>query len=153
MANFLYAIAKQGFLTEITVGGYQGQMNWRRDTFGAALVKGTYEARQNEHISLADIGSANLIPNGRVNLVTGTNGVRGVGAEWGTAYADTVTFTDLPADGTQANFIVIYLNNGNVDADNVLVSYIDTAENLPILLNGGNVEVRWDTGQDRIFRL
>ena len=34
-----------------------------------------------------------------------------------------------------------------------LVAYIDTATGLPVTPNGGNIQIVWDTGANKIFAL
>jgi hypothetical protein len=34
-----------------------------------------------------------------------------------------------------------------------LIAFIDAATNLPVTPNGGNINIAWDTGTNKIFKL
>ncbi len=147
MANFLYNRGREGFLTSITEGAFTGQIDWSNDTFGAALVDtGSYIADQANHTNMTQVGGVF-----QETAITGnTSGT----ATDGTAVADNTVFTAVAGPG-EAGAIVIYRENSTVDADNVLIAYIDSATttNLPVTLNGGDVTVIWDSNSGRIFKL
>lgn len=71
--------------------------------------------------------------------------------------ADDVTLSAVTGDPSEA--IVIYQASaagGGADvADTAqrLIGYIDTATGLPVTPNGGNINVVWDSGSNRIFKL
>jgi len=48
--------------------------------------------------------------------------------------------------------IVIYVDSGS-EATSPLVAFIDTASGLPVAAGATQVDVTWDTGADKIFRL
>lgn len=64
--------------------------------------------------------------------------------------ADDITFTAVTGDPSEA--IVLYKDTG-VEATSSLIAFIDTATGLPITPNGGNIQVAWDNGTNKIFRL
>jgi len=151
MANYLYDTGRQGFLTTVTVGAFTGQIDWVNDTFGVALLDNStvdFSAGQATYASVQDI----LTQDGNAlfarTTLTNTTGITGDG----TASADDAVFTAVPGPG-EAEAVIIYRDNATVDADNVLVAYIDSATNLPVTLNGGDVTVVWDAGSGRIFKL
>lgn len=151
MATFLYDIARQGFLTNITVGNFVGgQIDWVNDTFGVALVDTTtYSASQAGDQSVADILTQDASAIFSRTTLTGT----AASSDDGTALANNAVFSAVAGPG-DAEAVVIYRDAG-VDADNVLIAYIDSsgATNLPVVLNGGDVTVVWDNGSGRIFKL
>jgi hypothetical protein len=57
------------------------------------------------------------------------------------------------AGGTTLEAIVIYRDPGTGEANTTLIAYIDSAVNLPVTTNGGNVSIIWDGGTNNIFRL
>jgi citrate lyase alpha subunit len=56
------------------------------------------------------------------------------------------------ASGAAIPAIVILSNKGSA-ATNRLIAYIDTATGLPVTPNGGNINVAWDNGSNKIFKL
>lgn len=56
------------------------------------------------------------------------------------------------AAGDPCEFLVIY-KFVTVDADSNLLIYIDTATGLPVTLNGGDVNVNWDNGANKIAKI
>lgn len=151
MANYLYDTGRQGFLTSITVGAFTGQIDWANDTFGAALIDNStvdFSGGQATYQSVQDLLDLDADAIFARTTLTGTTGVTGDG----TASSDDAVFTAVAGPG-DAEAVVIYRDNGTIDADNVLVAYIDSATNLPVTLNGGDVTVVWDAGSGRIFKL
>lgn len=151
MANNIYDIAKQGFLTGVNIEGTETQINWggatQSDDFRVALVGAGYVPDLSNHTNMTSvapvIATAPLIVTSRDSN--------------GTAYAESVTFTGLPDDGTTVEALVVYRENNEggapVDANNILIAYVEDAENLPLILNGGDVTIEWDLGQDKVFKL
>lgn len=164
MPNTLYNIAKQAFLTSITLPNTSlsnVKIDWVNDKFGAALVSSDYVLNKTSNFVLSDIPPETILS--KVTLETLVVEVSEDGSsDFGTAYANSVTFTEFPDDltaGAQADYIVIYRDaeTGN-DSDNILISYIDTAEGLPVIYNTGDIQVNWDNtnpinNAGRVFRL
>jgi len=156
MPNTLYSTAKQAFLTSIEIDNVQTNIDWVNDNFGAALVSSIYTIDAIADSHLSDIPSSAILS--RTSLTTSAIGS---GSGLGTAYAESVTFTDFPgvSTGTQGDYIVIYRDAGTgQDSDNLLISYIDTADGLPVIYNTGDIQVNWDntntgTSVGRVFRL
>jgi len=151
MANNIYDIAKQGFLTGVNIDGTETQINWggatQSDDFRVALVGAGYTPDLVNHINMEAV--APVIAT--APLVVSSQDSNG------TAYAEPVTFTGLPDDGTVVEALVVYRENNEgetpVDSENILITYIEDAENLPLILNGGDVTIEWDLGQDKVFKL
>lgn len=56
--------------------------------------------------------------------------------------------------GDQCEAIVIYIDRAGAESANELIAYIDTfASGMPVTPNGGNINVAWDNGANRIFAL
>lgn len=65
--------------------------------------------------------------------------------------AANVTFTAVT--GAQVDVVVVYKDTGSA-ATSPLIAYIDTASSgLPVVPNGGDITVQWDTGANKIFKL
>jgi len=148
MANNIYDIAKQGFLTGVSINGIETQINWgsstQGDNFRVALVGEGYTPDLATHTSMASVSPV---------IATAPLTVRTEDAN-GTAYAEPALFTGLIDDGTVVESLVVYRDNGNdIDDENILITYIEDAENLPLILNGGDVTIQWDSNQDKVFKL
>lgn len=68
----------------------------------------------------------------------------------GVADAPDVTF--LAVTGAVSEAIVIYHDTGD-PATSPVVAYIDTATGLPVTPNTGDINVVWDAGANKIFKL
>ena len=64
--------------------------------------------------------------------------------------ANDATFTAV--SGVQSEALILYKHTG-VEATSRLICYIDTATNLPVTPNGGDITVAWDAGANKIFAL
>jgi len=62
-----------------------------------------------------------------------------------------ITFTTVPA-GSALEYLVIFKDTG-ADATSPLIAFIDTATGLPITPNGADINVQWDNGTNKIFKL
>jgi hypothetical protein len=133
MASVVYPKGKEAFLS--------GSINLTSDTIKAVLIDTNDVAYSSAHdfyndISAAVVGSAVTLSNKSV-----TNGVFD---------ADDITFTSVSGDQSEA--IIIYKDTGNA-ATSPLIAFIDTATGLPVTPNGGNINVAWDSGSNKIFAL
>lgn len=139
LGNALYDKARNGFL--------RGDINWKSggDTFRVYLVDiqgGTGYTRDlaaDEFLSaipaLALISFIALTP---------ADPVAGV--------ADAADVTFLAVSGAQSEALVI-VKWVTAAADSPLIAYIDTATGLPVTPNGGDINVVWDSGANKIFKL
>jgi len=146
MANALYDNGRRGFLTSVTVGAFVGNLDWVADTVHAVLVDtAIYTASLTADTSMTQVGATARIAD--VALTTKTASTDG------TALAASATFPSVAA-GSTAGAIVLYRDNGTAtDADNALIAYIDTATNLPVTTNGGDITIVWGAGSGDIFKL
>ena len=135
MANTLYDYARQRFL--------EGQINWMTDTVKVLLVdSGAYTVQTGVHQYLSDIPTSARIA-GPVTLQSKTT-------TGGAADAADVTFPAV--SGASLEAIIIYIDSGS-EATSPLIAYIDTATDLPITPNGGDIIVTWDNGTNKIFKV
>lgn len=150
MANFLYDIAREGFLTEIAVGVLPGaKLDWINDDLRVALVEGTYVGNESAHIAYNEISAsvaADVPLAGRVSDGAGT------------ASATSTVFIGVPS-GDPVTCVVIYKTDTpgfvpTTATEAPLVVHLDDAvANLPITPNGGDITVIWNSGSGEIFRL
>lgn len=61
-----------------------------------------------------------------------------------------INFPTVTGDPSEA--VVIYKDTG-VAATSPLIAYIDTATGLPVTPNGGDIDITWDSGINKIFKL
>ena len=139
MANSLYDKARNGFL--------RGDISWKSggDTFRAYLVDlaggagYTPDMANDEFLddipALALVSYIALVPDDPVA---------------GVADAPDVTFLAVTGDPCEAIVIVKWVTAA---ADSPLIAYIDTATGLPVTPNGGDIQVVWDVGANKIFKL
>lgn len=137
MVNALYDKGREAFAT--------GGINWTSDTIKAVLVDtaaGVYTPNLATQQFLSEIpAGARIATSGALTGKTATAGV---------CNAANVTFTAV--SGASVEALVIYKDTGNPASSN-LIAYIDTATGLPVSPNGGDINVAWDTGANRIFKL
>lgn len=149
----LYNAARRAFLTDTTVNGFSGQIDWINDDFGALLVHADY-VFDAAHTDLTDIADTTAVRLSEVLLT----GMAATGT--GIATADNAVFTSVPVppDGESVDAVIIYRSDTGdlgtqTEADCVLVAYIDSATGLGVVPNGGDITVVWDGGTGNIFRL
>ncbi len=135
MPNGVYDFGREGFLT--------GDISWTTHTIKAILVDtANYVVDLADHDNLDDIPS-----NARIgSAVTLTNKT----AAAGIADADPATF--LLVTGPTAEALVIFRDTGT-ESTSRLIAYIDSALGLPAQPNGTNIDVVWDNGTNKIFKL
>lgn len=133
MANLIFDSAREAFLN--------GQINWTSDDFRVILLSSGYTFSA-AHDFLNDVLAGNRVAtSASLTSKTTTAGV---------ADAADVTFTAVT--GSQVTQFVIYRHTGT-ESTSHLVAYFDTATNLPITPNGGDITIQWDNGANKIFKL
>lgn len=135
MANALFDPGREGFL--------DGSIDWDTDTIKESLVRGY--AFNAAHKFLSDVtgaGGVQVATSGALASKTVTNGV---------ADAADVTHTAVAA-GAAITSIIVFKDTG-VAGTSRLIAFIDTATNLPVTPNGGDIIVQWDNGANKIFKL
>ena len=135
MANALYDLGREAFLN--------ADIDWTADNIKIALLDGAdYTPNLATHDFLNDVpGGAIVATSGNLASKTTTAGV---------ADAADVTFSSVTGD--QSEYILIYKDTG-VSSTSNLIALIDTATNLPVTPNGGDITVSWDNGANKIFKL
>jgi hypothetical protein len=139
VANALYDKARNGFL--------KGDISWKSggDTFRAYLVDiqgGTgYTVDLAADEFLDDIPADALVSYIALAPADPTAGV---------ADAPDVTFLAVTGAVCEAIVIVKWVSEA---ADSPLIAYIDSATGLPVTPNGGDIQVVWDAGANKIFKL
>jgi hypothetical protein len=136
MANALYDKGRNRFAI--------GDIHWKAsggDTIKTALVDNTYTPNLSTDEFWSEISAKKV---GTPQALTLLDPVVGV------CDANDVTFTAVT--GNQVNYIVLYKDTG-VEGTSPLIACIDTATGLPVTPNGGDIQVQWDNGANKIFKL
>ena len=135
MANGLYNKGREGFLG--------GSINMSSNDIRAILVDtADYTVNLATHDFLDDVpAAARVAVSAAMASKTITDGIFD---------AADVTWSAVSGDPSEA--IVIYQHTGT-ESTSRLIAYIDTATGLPVIPNGGNITVTWDSGANKIFKL
>lgn len=134
MANALYDKGRQKFL--------EGSIAWLSDTIKLLLATSGYSRNLSTDEFHADVsGGAIVTTSSAFGSKTSTAGV-----------ADAADVTLTAVTGSTATQIVIFKDTG-VSATSPLIANIDTATNLPVTPNGGDITIQWDSGANKIFKL
>jgi len=135
MPNALYDKGREGFLA--------GEIDWDADVIKAVLIDtADYTVNLASHQFLSDIPLAARVATSAA--LTGKTVAGGV--------ADAADFTLPAVSGDPAEALVIYQDTGTENTSR-LIAYIDTATGLPVTPNGGDINVAWDNGANKIFKL
>lgn len=135
MANSLYLKARQAFLS--------GGISWSSHSIRAVLVDtASYTVDINNHQFLSDIPSAARVALSPV--LTGKSVDDG--------YAGAASTTLPGVSGATCEAVVIYRDTGTLATSN-LIAYIDTNPGLPVVPNGGDVNLHWSTTGNKLFRI
>lgn len=135
MANEVYGLGREGFLG--------GDIDWDADTIKTTLVDtGLYTPAINTDQFLTDVpAGARVATSAALSAKTKALGVAG---------AANTLFSAVSGNSCEA--MVVYQDTG-AEASSRLIAYIDTATGLPVTPNGGDVNLKWDTGVNKIFKL
>lgn len=144
MASALWNPGREGFLS--------GEIVWKPagSTIKAALVRGyTFNSAHKFVSEVTGAGGTLVATSAALTSLTNLNGV---------ADAADVTFTSVPTGAAIPAVILFQASavTGGVDVDPTLqrlIAYIDTATGLPVTPNDQNINVTWDNGSNRIFKL
>ncbi len=136
MANFMYDKALEAFA--------QAEINLLTDNIKCILVDATvYIASSASDQYFAIVPSLAVI-------ATSPN-LSGKSVTAGCFSAAGITFSTVTGPTCQA--MAIYKDTGD-PATSPLICYLDTNyTNLPVIPNGGNVDVSWPSGLNKIFKL
>ena len=135
MSNQLYDKGRQKFL--------EGNIAILTDAIKIVLVDSAdYTADLVNHDFLDDIPAGGRVAtSGNLAGKTSTDGVFD---------ATDVTLTAVTGDPSE--YIIGYKDTG-VASTSPLLWFIDTATGLPVTPNGGDINVIWDNGANKIFKL
>jgi hypothetical protein len=135
MANSLYDLGREAFLN--------AGIDWATDDIKVALLDAAdYTPNLATHDFLDDVpAGARVATSGNLASKTTSAGV-----------ADAADVTLSAVTGDESEYILIYKDTG-VESTSTLIGLIDTATNLPITPNGGDIQIVWDSGANRIFKL
>lgn len=135
MANALYDAGRENFLA--------GNLDWDANDIRLIFVD-----EADDTIDLAvDNALDDRLAASRV-AVSGSFGTKTTTA--GVADAADVTVATVTGDPFES--IDIYYHTG-VESTSLLICNIDTATGLPFTPSGGNIDVVWDAGANKIFKL
>lgn len=133
--------------------GRAGFMNAEIDADTAvikvSLVRGYTFSNTHKFVADAETAGAVRVATQTLASVTTTNGILN---------AANVVFPAVTA-GAAITSILIYQSSAVTGGSDVatsamrLIAYIDSATGLPVTPNGGSINLNWDTGANKIFKL
>jgi hypothetical protein len=133
MANALFSLGREGFL--------DGSIDWDTGDQRVMLVKSTYTFDDTDKF-LSDLGAVDNGRSAALGTKTVTQGV-----------ADAADTTITATSAVACNALIVFQHTG-ADATARLIAYIDTATGLPVTpAASGVVNVAWDNGANKIFKL
>ena len=136
MASAMYTKGLENFL--------KGNIDWGTDTFKAVIADGAeYTLNPATDDALADI-----VATARVSTITLTSGKTSTD---GIADASDVTMSTVTGDPCE--YLVLYKDG--TDAVAWLLAHWTTGDTtgLPVTPNGGNIQIAWSDGANKIFKL
>lgn len=128
----MYTAAKTAFLT--------GGIDLVNDTIKAALIDTADYTFSASHEDMDDVGATAVVAEG---TLAGKSVVGGV------FDANDVTLSNVSGDSVEA--VILYKDAGG--GSTLLICYIDTGDGFPLTPNGGQVDIVWDNGANKIFSL
>jgi hypothetical protein len=141
MADNLFNPGREGFLA--------AEIDWNSAVIRVALVRGYTYSASHKFVSEIVTAGATLVATSNLTNCAVANGI---------ADADDVVFSAVPT-GTACNALIIYqasaVGGGGDVATSAqrLIADIRDATGLPVTPNGGNINVAWDNGSNKIFNL
>lgn len=138
MANALYDFGRDSFARK--------QIDWVNDDIRLVLVDtADYTVDLATHQHLDDVPAAARVHTSAASLANKTTDGAGV------CDADDITLSSVSGDEAEA--LVLYLHTGT-ETTSILIAYIDSAGgSLPVIPNGTNIDIQWDEGSNKIFKL
>lgn len=139
----LFHPGREGFLT--------GEIVWKpaAATIKGALLRGYTFNNTHKFVSQVTGAGGVLVATTTLTNLTFANGVAG---------ADNVTYPEVP-EGDTIPYILLFMSSAVTGGGDLatsaqrLIGLIDQASGLPCVPNGEDVNVSWNPGADRIFRL
>jgi hypothetical protein len=134
MANAVYPLAKQSFLSKL--------IDLTSDTIKVALLSSSYTYSA-AHQYVTDLGANVVARTAALTSKTVTSGVFNAASP---ATASAVT-------GSAVAKLAIFKDTG-ADATSPLIMFLDTVSSgLPVTPNGGDINITFDSGANKIFAL
>jgi len=137
MASTLYTKGLENFL--------KGNINW-----GSATIKCLIADAAEYTPNTATDDALNDVPaTARVSTITLTSGKTSTD---GVADASDVTMSTVTGDPCE--YLVLFLN-GTAESNSYLIALWTASDTtgLPVTPNGGNIQIAWDSGANKIFKL
>lgn len=134
MANALYGKGKEKLLS--------GSIDLTTATIKAALVSSSYTP----NLSTDEFWSTIL-----ANLLNTAQTLGTKTVTLGVFDAADILFSAVTA-GSTAKAVVLYKDTGS-NSTSPLIAYIDTITGFPLATNGGDIQIIWDSGANKIFAL
>lgn len=135
MANALYGKGREGFLGS--------DIDWDADNIKVVAIDTalyTVSIDVDQFLSAIAVG-ARIATSVALTAKTKLLGV---------AAAANIVFPTVTGASIEA--IALFQDTG-VEATSRLIAYIDTATGLPVTPNGGDINLNWDVGVNKIFKL
>lgn len=136
MANALYDHGRENFLS--------GDISWDSDDIRLAFID-----EADDSIDLANDEDMGDRASASVVAESGNFASKTIAA----GVADAADITVSTVSGDQFESIDIFLHSGTGADNDLLIANIDTATGLPFTPSGGDIEVQWDAGANKIFKL
>lgn len=142
MANTLFPKAKEGFGT--------AAINWTTATIKVSLVR-AYTVNT-AHTFVSDVTGAGGVLHATSAALAGKSATNGV------FDANDVTFTAVTTNANN-HYLLVYQSSAVTGGADVassaqrIICFLDTGTNLPVVPNGGDVNIVWDNGANKIFAL
>jgi hypothetical protein len=133
MANAFYKPGLKAFL--------DGGIDLLTDTIKVVLIDAADYTFSDAHDFLDDVAAGARIATATLASKTTTDGVFD---------AADVTFTSVTGDQFEA--VIIYRDSG-VEGTSELICYIDTGTGFPLTPDGGNIDLTFDSGANKIFKI
>lgn len=142
MANQLFDTGREGFLV--------ASQGWKAGSVPGTWVPyiiGSWTLSQTA-VFLSDIPfAAGAVWRARGTYLTTKTTASGI------ADADDTVIAAVGSAGSATAVAIILVNETNASQTSLLGAYIDTATGLPFLPNGGDIQIVWDSGANKIFKL
>jgi hypothetical protein len=144
MANALFNPGREGFLL--------GEIDWDTAVIKVALVRSyTFSAAHKFVSDVTGAGGVLAATSAALASKTGTSGVADA-ADMAPAFA-------AVASNASGHSLLIFQASAVTGGADVaasaqrLIAWIDTGTNLPVTPNGGDINITWDNGSNKIFML
>lgn len=142
MANALFGPGREGFLA--------GEIDWDTAVIKVALVRSyTFSSAHRFVSDVTTAGGVLHATSAALASKTVTNG---------TADAADITFSAVTTNASNHSLLIFQSSAVGGGADVAasaqrVIGWIDTGTNLPVVPNGGDVTIAWDSGANKIFTL